>query len=117
MTDKLCNMSVPWYLMSAYMYYEHDVSYIPDALFDRLAKLMLENWSRINHYHKFLITEDMLVAGTYLGIYPEIVKDSAWSLHRGRKTREKWVAMVEKICSALEAASLHSDGTLEDFFG
>ena len=37
---------------------------------------MLENWKKIKHPHKKLINLDNLKAGTYLGKYPTIVKDT-----------------------------------------
>lgn len=62
------------YLMCAYAYYELDKPLIEDHEFDALAKQILENWDAIDHPHKHLLTKDMLVAGTYLGVYPNIVK-------------------------------------------
>lgn len=60
--------------MCAYAYYEMDKPLIEDFEFDALAKEILENWDNIQHMHKYLLTKDMLVAGTYLGEYPNIVK-------------------------------------------
>lgn len=75
------NLSVPWYLMSAYAYYDRDEPFLPDADFDALAKFMLERWDTIEHRHKHLITEDDLSAGTLLNReFPSIVKDAASSL-------------------------------------
>lgn len=72
--DDNLNMSVPWYLMAAYAYYEEDRPILSDSVFDRLAKKMLEFWDMIDHIHKDCINEDMLKAGTYLGEYPSRVK-------------------------------------------
>ena len=60
--------------MCAYAYYELDKPLISDTEFDLLAKDILNNWDNIEHMHKYLLTKDMLVAGTYLGEYPNIVK-------------------------------------------
>ena len=60
--------------MCAYAYYEMDKPLIEDFEFDALAKEILDNWDNIQHMHKYLLTKDMLVAGTYLGEYPNIVK-------------------------------------------
>ena len=60
--------------MCAYAYYEMDKPLIEDFEFDALAKEILENWDNIQHMHKYLLTKDMLEAGTYLGEYPNIVK-------------------------------------------
>ena len=40
--DDNLNMTVPWYLMAAYAYYEEDRPILSDSYFDRLAKKMLE---------------------------------------------------------------------------
>ena len=60
--------------MCAYAYYELDQPLISDTEFDMLAKEILDNWDNIEHMHKYLLTKDMLVAGTYLGEYPNMVK-------------------------------------------
>ena len=60
--------------MCAYAYYEMDKPLIEYFEFDALAKEILNNWDNIEHMHKYLLTKDMLVAGTYLGEYPNIVK-------------------------------------------
>ena len=71
------NLSVPWYLMASYAYYELDRPFLSDAVFDGLAKVMLKGWSTIEHRHKHLITEDDLRAGTLMTRdFPEIVKDA-----------------------------------------
>ena len=62
------------YLMCAYAYYELDKSLISDTEFDLLAKDILNNWDNIEHMHKYLLTKDMLEAGTYLGEYPTMVR-------------------------------------------
>jgi len=75
-TDKNINMLVPWYLMAAYAYYEQDDPILEDVTFDRCSKTILEHWDKIEHMHKHLITKDMLIAGTYIGEYPNRVKGS-----------------------------------------
>lgn len=83
--DNNINMTVPWYLMAAYAYYELDNPIMTDAEFDNLAKLMDSNWDSIEHYHKHLIDRDNLSAGTYLGTYPTIVKDTVETLIKDGK--------------------------------
>ena len=61
------------YLMSAYAYYVQDDPLITDMEFDKLAK---HNYDEIEHMHKHLVTIDNLDAGTYLGEYPERVKNA-----------------------------------------
>ena len=70
------NMTVPLYLMMSYAYYQEDKPIATDATFDIVAKMLLESYDKINHHHKKLISKDSLEAGTYLGVYPTIVKDT-----------------------------------------
>ena len=51
-----------------------------DSTFDRLAKKMLKNWNDIEHFHKHVISEDDLHAGSFLGEYPSRVKYALHSL-------------------------------------
>ena len=74
------NMMVPYYLMAAYAYYKEDDPIFSDAYFDNLAKRMLDCWDEIEHFHKHLLGPMDLVAGTYLGEYPERVKGGLKSL-------------------------------------
>lgn len=60
------NMLVPWYLMASYAYYIEDDPIMSDATFDNMAKNMLQTWSDIKHWHKYLISEEDLKAGTLL---------------------------------------------------
>ena len=55
---------------------------ISDEEFDALAKEILNNWDNIEHMHKYLLTKDMLVAGTYLGEYPNMVKGAVGNYMR-----------------------------------
>ena len=77
------SLSVPLYLIMSYAYYEEDKPIASDSTFDKVSKLMLENWKKIKHPHKKLISTDNLKAGTYMGTYPSIVKDT---LEMVRKT-------------------------------
>lgn len=80
--DKNINMSVPWYLMAAYAYYEEDNPILSDSMFDRLAKKMLKNWDAIEHFHKHVISKDDLKAGSFLGEYPSRVKGALDALRQ-----------------------------------
>jgi hypothetical protein len=60
------NLYVPWYLMAAYAYYVDDDPILSDAVFDGMARKMLENWEKIKHQHKHYITVDDLRAGSLL---------------------------------------------------
>lgn len=79
------NMTVPFYLMASYAYYEQDDPIISDHLFDKLAKKLLNNWDEIDHYHKYLLSKDVLEAGSYMGEYPSIVAGALESLRKGVK--------------------------------
>jgi NAD-dependent DNA ligase len=84
--EQSINMTVPFYLMAAYAYYKEDDPIISDHSFDMLAKLMLENWSKIKHMHKRSIKKADLEAGTFLGKYKQLTIDS---LHHLRKNIKK----------------------------
>lgn len=84
--ERSVNLTVPWYLMTSFLYYQKDESLISDGLYDSLCKLMLDNWDSIEHPHKHLINRDALVAGSGFDIpedaYPEITKGAAMRLLR-----------------------------------
>jgi hypothetical protein len=81
------NMTVPFYLMASYAYYEMDDPILSDDLYDKLAKKILNKWDTIEHYHKNLLTKDMLEAGSYMGIYPSIVIGAVNSIKRLKKEK------------------------------
>ena len=92
LVDTNINMTVSWYLMAAYSYYVQDDPILSDAGFDRLAKKMLDNWDKIEHIHKHLITVDDLRGGTYLGEYPTRVHGAIKSLRSaclGKQNRSR----------------------------
>ena len=68
--------------MCAYAYYDLYKPLISDTEFDLLAKDILNNWDNIEHMHKYLLTKDMLEAGTYLGEYPNMVKGAVGNYMR-----------------------------------
>ena len=78
--DNNVNMTIPWYLMAAYAYYEEDNPILSDALFDRLARKIDENWDDIEHIHKEHIVRDALKAGPFLGKYPSRVEGAVKQL-------------------------------------
>ena len=63
------NMTVPYYLMASYAYYEKDDPILSDDFYD-----------------KYLLNKDMLEAGSYIGKYPSIVLEALDNL---RKTVKK----------------------------
>ena len=89
MFDRNINMMVPYYLMAAYAYYKDDDPIFSDAFFDSLAKTILERWDDIEHFHKHLLTKEDLVAGTYLGKYPERIKGGLRHLREETRSRSK----------------------------
>jgi hypothetical protein len=52
-----------------------------DGAFDKMCKWMLDNYESLEHEHKYLVTKDMLVAGSGFSIaydgYPTRVQNSA----------------------------------------
>lgn len=77
------------YLMCAYAYYVEDKPLVADHEFDSLAKHILENYDKIEHRHKHLITKEDLEAGSYLGEYPSIVKGAVREYRMETKERLK----------------------------
>jgi hypothetical protein len=74
--DDNINMTVPWYLIASFAYYNQDNPVLSDGVFDKLGRKMLAAWDKIEHHHKELITEDDLKAGTFLGEYPSRVESA-----------------------------------------
>lgn len=79
------NMAVPWYIMACYAYYVEDDPLLEDAMFDRLANKIIDNWDTIDHFHKDYLTLDMLKAGTYLGDYPLRVQGAVKDVRQIRR--------------------------------
>lgn len=84
--------AVSWYLMSAYGYYVKDYPIISDGMFDKLANIILDNYKKIKHPHKKLISEEDLKAGTLLlkeEDYPDMCKSAYTRLVREEIPRAK----------------------------
>ena len=72
------NRLVPIYLMSSYLYYEHDKNVLDDTQFDYLCKKILDNWDNITHIHKHLLDKETLQTGSGYGItYTNMIMSSA----------------------------------------
>lgn len=87
------NLAVPLYLCASYAYYELDEPFLSDIAWEWMTKVLQDNWERIAHRHKHLITLDMLAAGTFLlgegGKYPSIVIGATGSILRGSGGKRK----------------------------
>ncbi len=80
------NRLVPIYLMSSYLYYEHDKNVLDDTQFDHLCKKILDNWDSITHIHKHLLDKETLQAGSGYGItYTNMIKNSAMKWYETEK--------------------------------
>ena len=72
------NRLVPIYLMSSYLYYEHDKNVLDDTQFDYVCKKLYDNFYDITHMHKHLLDKDNLKAGSGYGItYTNLIMSSA----------------------------------------
>lgn len=75
------NRMVALYLMSSYLYYQHNLHVFSDAVFDKLCVSLLKERAQLTHPHAHLITNEDLDAGTGFSIsedkYPLIVKHAA----------------------------------------
>lgn len=65
-------------MVHSFLYYQCDCSVLEDSQFDMLCKHLYENWNKITHPHKYLLTKESLAAGSGFSIaykkYPTIVK-------------------------------------------
>ena len=74
-------MMVPYYLMLSYLYYEKNISLIPDTEFDDLCKKLLSKFDEVKHQHKHLINKLSLEAGTGFDLkYTNMSKGAAMAL-------------------------------------
>lgn len=75
--NKLVNL----YMMCSYLYYIHDLSPVPDEVYDEICKQLILKYQDIDHQHGHLINKDALHAGTAYHLrevnYPLIVQVSA----------------------------------------
>ena len=77
------NRLVPIFLMSSYLYYEQDKSVLADTEFDYLCKRLRDNWDKVYHIHKHLITKADLAVGSGYGIqYTNMIMSSAMSWYK-----------------------------------
>jgi len=77
------NRLVPIYLMSSYLYYEHDKNVLDDTQFDYLCKKLYDNWDSVEHMHKHLLDKDNLKAGSGYGItYTNLIMSSALAWYK-----------------------------------
>lgn len=58
------NMLIPFYLMLSYLYYDRDLSGVPDSEFDKLCNRLQNEWDSITHEHKQYVNREALAAGT-----------------------------------------------------
>lgn len=72
--------------MSSFAYYILDKPIIEDKTFDILAILLKEEWDKVDHQHKTLLSLDQIKAGTCLiENYPSIVKGAVESLYKNSR--------------------------------
>ena len=77
--------------MASYLYYHRDTTCIPDTDFDLICKRLLDEWPKIKHPHKHIISKADLAAGSGYAIplrkYPLITQSAAWSWHAEMTTQ------------------------------
>jgi NAD-dependent DNA ligase len=80
------NLLVQWYLILSYAYYIEDESLVSDSEYDTLCVKLLDNFDKIKHHHKHLISKEDLKAGTGYALskkdYPSIVIGAAQQLKK-----------------------------------
>tara|TARA_R110000796_G_scaffold106943_5_gene217557 strand:+ start:141 stop:476 length:336 start_codon:yes stop_codon:yes gene_type:complete len=72
--DDNINMCIPWYFMETYARYEQHDPLISNDRYQRVIKLMLDNWDSIEHESKSLVDKDHVWAERFEGVYPKRVK-------------------------------------------
>ena len=83
------NRLVPYFLMSSYLYYEHDKSVFRDEDFDYLCKRLLDNFDNINHVHKHLIIKEDLESGSgYATKYTNMIMCSALTWYKDMEGKD-----------------------------
>lgn len=80
--DENLNMLVPLYLILSYAYYVEDSPLVSDAFYDNMAKQLYKEYDNIEHRHKHLIKKDALVAGSFVGTYPNIINGALLDFRR-----------------------------------
>lgn len=80
-TQASVGLCLQWYLMASYLYYIKDLSLMPDAVYDALAKRIHSEYDLFIHRHKYLVTKADLEAGTLFGLheldYPKQIRSAA----------------------------------------
>ena len=78
------NTVIGMILIASYVYYHipaAECNILSDEVYDKMCKWCLDNWSKVCHPHKYLISEDDLRAGSLYALkeidYPTIIKVSA----------------------------------------
>ena len=75
------NSCVSFWLVCSYCYYIRHESLMSDEAFDKMSRWMFDNYDKLEHNHKHLITKEMLSVGSGYNLkekdYPLIVKVTA----------------------------------------
>ena len=75
------NSCVSFWLVCSYCYYIRHESLMSDEAFDKMSRWMFDNYDKLEHNHKYLITKEMLIVGSGYNLkekdYPLIVKVTA----------------------------------------
>ena len=81
--NKICkdiNITVSYYIIGSFAYYEQDNPIFTDRFFDKMASIMIDRWEDIEHYYKPFISLSDLDARTYSGEYPSILEGALQNL-------------------------------------
>ena len=79
------NAVVSWYLITSYLYYQHDMAIISDGLYDFLCQRIDARWDDCQkHPHGHLLDREAIKAGAGFQLraedYPTMVKGAARNL-------------------------------------
>ena len=70
LVDGCIESSVPLYIMAQYSKCIEDDPLLSEGYLKKLSKKMLDNWHKIVHNHKHLISEQDLISVEFTGDYP-----------------------------------------------
>ena len=75
------NTALSFFIVASYCYYVVYESVLSDECYDKMSRYLLQNWDKVEHVNKNLVTKDNLKAGSLYNLkesdYPTRVKVTA----------------------------------------
>lgn len=84
------NSMLSWYFIASYAYYIIGRPIMSDQEFDKIVRIVKENWDTIEHPHKKLVKYSHLEAGTGYDLkFPTIVRHNAHLVLRSQDENKR----------------------------